>query len=272
MRWIALLTLVLAAPPAKKHWTKSGVGIWFPPTWEVLDGKGAALVVKGPQLGKGYPRLALQRAGPADVGLDEAAKKIIAEVTKRPSWAITAKSAKRVGIWPALRIGFRFEEGGTPGRARATIVLLDRDYYVLEMSAPAPHFPGSVFDRIEQSLEVKWKAHEVAGLAVRAPAAWKAKKEKTALRLMGPRGLQLVVERAPARPTKGLKPGPKVEFLGTKRETFVIEREREGDRQQQRMLILQEGAWTAVAIMPIPAWDDVFPLVEAVLARAKPAE
>jgi hypothetical protein len=270
MRWIAFLVLLLAAPPAKKHWAKVGVGIRVPSTWEVVEDKGDAFVVKGPRLGKGHPRLALQRAGPANVDLDAVAKKLVAEVTKRPSWAVTAKSAKRVGSWPALRVGFRFEEGGTPGRARATIVMLGADYYVLEMSAPASHFPGSVFDRIEQSLEVKWDTHDVAGLAVAAPAAWQAKKEEASVRLLGPRGLQLAVERAPARPTEGLRSGPKVEFLGAKRGTFIIEREREGDGAQQRMLIMQEGTWAAVAIMPIAAWDDVFPLVEAVLARAKP--
>lgn len=263
MASLSLLVLVLA-PAAPKHWSaKHGVGIWIPKQWKIVarDQGERAFVVEGPKLGPGVPRAVLWNAGPAQLG--RVAKTVAAKIGRRPGWTIVTQVRKRIGPFPCVRMGIRFLEDGAKGRARVTVALLGHRAYVLELSAAAAHFPGATFDRIEQSLEVRWNEHKVGALFVRAPAGWTREGERLVLPPAGMIGFEKEPElRAPP----GAKPGPKVSFLGGRCATVVAEKG-QGEERARLLLVHAEG-WTAAVIFPVALWDDLFPVAEAILRTA----
>lgn len=276
----ALAALLLLAPGEKTHWSEAhGVGITLPGTWKILarDDGDRAFVVDGPQLGPAVPRAVLWRAGDASAGtLDAKADALAAQVAKREGWTLTAKVRKRIGPFPCVRIALAFQEPGkAKGRARFTVALLGGSYYVLELSAAASHFPAKTFDRIEQSLQVKWEdARWESGLILSAPAAWKTTPGGDGGAIEGPRrGAQptLVLLRkedaVQGPPPETARPGPPLRFLGEARESLVDEREIEGEGQ--RMLLFHAEGWTVAVRMPVAAWDDFFPMAEEIVRRAR---
>ncbi|MHC4548451.1 MAG: hypothetical protein ACYTEZ_06705 [Planctomycetota bacterium] len=275
----ALLALVLLAPGVDRQWSaKHGVGMWVPQQWKVVarDQGDRALVVEGPKLGPGVPRAVLWDGGSADrVSLDAFAGKVVAEVAKRPGWQIVVQARKRIGPFPCVRVGIRFAQGEARGRARFTVALLGGGFYVLELSAAASHFPGTTFDRIEQSLAVRWSEIELErGLVVEVPAGWQSQKDGGALRLTGPRlgGARypmVIVEHQPAGLTRPptARPGPAIEFLGAKREAVQDERKLEGHKA--RLVLVHAHGWTGAVMLPLELWDDLFPVAEAILAGAR---
>jgi hypothetical protein len=261
---LALSLVLLLAPAAPKQWSKEhGVGVWIPKQWRIVarDQGDRAFVVEGPKLGPGVPRAVLWNAGPA--ALDQVAKAVAAKVERRSGWKIVTRARKRIGPFPCVRLGIRFVEDGAKGRARITVALLGHRAYVLELSAAAAHFPGATFDRIEQSLEVRWTEHKLGALTVKAPAGW----ERDGTRLVLPPAGMIGFENEPElRAPPGTKPGPKVTFLGKRRETVVAEKG-EGD-ERARLLLVHADGWTAAVILPVMLWDDLLPVVEAILETA----
>lgn len=263
MATLSLLVLLLA-PAAPKEWSaRHGVGIWIPKQWKVVarDQGDRAFVFEGPKLGPGVPRAVLWNAGPAV--LSQVAKAVARKIERRPGWTIVARAKKRIGPFPCVRLGIRFVEDGAKGRARVTVALLGHRAYVLELSAAAAHFPGATFDRIEQSLEVRWSEHEVGALSVKSPAGWARDGERLVLPPAGMIGFEREPElRAPP----GAKPGPRVTFLGGRRTTLVAEKGQGEERA--RLLLVHADGWTAAVILPVALWDDLFPVVEAILKTA----
>jgi hypothetical protein len=204
----------------------------------------------------------LWNAGPA--ALDQVAKAVAAKIGRRPGWTIVTQVRKRIGPFPCVRMGIRFSVAdGARGRARVTVALLGRNAFVLELSAAAAHFPGATFDRIEQSLEVRWSEHELGGLTVKAPAGW----ARDGARLVLPPGGMVGFEKEPElRAPEKTKPGPKLSFLGQRRETVVAEKG-EGE-ERARLLLVHADGWTAAIILPVALWDDLFPVTEAILKTA----
>lgn len=275
----ALAALLLLAPGEKAHWSEAhGVGVTLPGTWKIVarDEGDRAFVVDGPQLGPAVPRAVLWAAGDAAPGtLDEKAEALAEQVAKRKGWTVTAKVRKRIGPYPCVRIGMTFQEPGkAKGRARFTVALLGGRYYVLELSAAASHFPAQTFDRIEQSLDVKWGEAVWEGLSLSAPAGWTATQGGRGGAIEGPRRGEaptLVLfkreDAAQGPPPETARPGPALRFLGEARETLVDEREIGGE--PVRMLLFNAGGWTVVVRMPAAAWDDLFPVAEEIVRRAK---
>jgi hypothetical protein len=260
---LSLMVLLLAPAPPKQWSSKHEVGVWIPKQWKIVarDQGDRAFVVEGPKLGPGVPRAVLWNAGPAD--LDQVAKAVAAKVERRPGWKIVTRARKRIGPFPCVRMGIRFLEDGAKGRARVTVALLGHRAYVLELSAAAAHFPGATFDRIEQSLEVRWSEHELGALSVKAPAGW----ERDGARLVLPPGGMVGFEKEPElRKPPESKPGPRVTFLGGRRETVVAEKGK--GKERARLLLVHAGGWTAAVILPVALWDDLFPVAEAILKTA----
>jgi hypothetical protein len=261
---LTLSLLVLLAPASPKQWSaKHEVGVWIPKQWRIVarDQGDRAFVVEGPKLGPGVPRGVLWNAGPA--ALDEVARAVAAKIERRSGWKIVARVRKRIGPHPCVRMGIRFLEDGAKGRARVTVALLGHRVYVLELSAAAAHFPGATFDRIEQSLEVRWSEHALGELTVKAPAGWKL----DGARLFLPPAAMVGFEKEPElRAPPDAKPGPKVSFLGGRRETVVAEK---GEKEERaRLLLVHAEGWTAAVILPVALWDDLFPVAEAILETA----
>ena len=275
----ALLTLLLAAPGEKTHWSEAhGVGVALPGTWTIVakDDGDRAFVVDGPQLGPGIPRAVLWYAGPAAARtLDDKAEQLRAQVSKREGWAITATVRKTVGPFPCVRMALTFREPGkAKGRARFTVALLGGNYYVLELSAAASHFPAKTFDRIEQSLQVKWQQETwECGITLEAPPGWKLAEGGGGGAIEGPRrGRQptlilLSKEREMGPAPETARPGPKLRFHRELRETMIDERAIQDE--EQRMLVLNAEGWTVVVRMPVDAWEDLFPVAEEIVRRAK---
>lgn len=274
----ALLALLLFAPGEKLHWSEAhGVGLMLPGTWKIVahDDGDRAFVVDGPQLGPGVPRAVLWSAGAADrASLEETAVKL-AEQIQRRGWTVTTKVRKSIGPFPCVRMAIAFQEPGkAKGRARFTVALLGDRYFVLELSAAASHFPASVFDRMEQSLQVKWSATNFeGGLRFEVPPGWKVTGGAEGGVVEGPRrGQQPTLifwkrEDALARPPPEAKPADAMRFLGKRHKTLVAERELRGEFV--RMLAFHDGTWTIVVRMPRAAWDDLFPIAAAIVERAK---
>lgn len=264
---VPLSLVLMLAPAAPKQWSeKHEVGVWIPKQWKIVarDRGDRAFVVEGPKLGPGVPRAVLWNAGPA--ALDQVAKAVATKVERRAGWKIVTQVRKRIGPFPCVRMGIRFTEDGAQGRARITVALLGHRAYVLELSAAASHFPGATFDRIEQSLEVRWIAHKVDALTFKAPAGW----ERDGARLVLPPGGMVGFEKEPElRAPPDAKPGRKVSFLGQRRGTVVAEKG-EGD-ERARLLLVHADGWTAAVILPAALWDDLFPVAEAILKTARVA-
>jgi len=265
----ALLLLVLLAPVQRQWSERHGVGVWFPSSWTVVarDQGARAFVVEGPRLGPGTPRAVLWNGGPAtDETLGEFARKL-AERVRGLGHTITAEARKSIGPFPCIRVGTKFTSEGAKGRGRFTVALLGGSYYVLELSAAASHFPGATFDRIEQTLAVKWTKETIAGLELKVPRGWRREDDTLLGPLLGKGKSMLVL----ARDEEGLrgppeaKPGPKVVFLGKPRETLVAHNEKRG----LKMLVVFAEGRRAVAILPAGAWPDLYPVLEAILRTAR---
>ena len=113
---------------------------------------------------------------------------------------------------------------------------------------------SQTFDRIEQSLQVKWGEAVWDGLALSAPAGWTAKEGGRGGAIEGPRRGEhptiILLKREDAvegPPPETARPGPKLRFLGEPRDTLVDEREIEGE--PQRMLLFNAGGWTVAVRM-----------------------
>jgi len=272
------LCLLLLAPLGGKQWSKAhSVGIWIPSSWKIVkrDQGSEAFLVHGPRLGAGVPRLVLTRVADARTRtLGQVAADLERRVAKLPGWTRTVTVRKRIGAFPAVRVGWRFKEDDLRGRARFTVVLLGNVYFVLELSAAAAHFPGATFDRIEASLEVPWTKRTLAGgLTLETPAGWPFEPDRKGGTIRGPRmGLMPAMvglareQGAPAAPP-GSKPGPKVSFLGTKRVSHDVERKMHGHPMRLRQV--QAGDWSAAIILPVDSWDDLYPIAEKILTTAK---
>jgi len=272
------LCLLLLAPQGAKQWSKAHcVGVWIPPAWKIVErdqGPEAFLVI-GPLLGAGIPRMVLTRVGDAQArSLGRVAAELERKVAGRPGWTKTASVRKRIGSFPAVRVGWRFKQGESGGRARFTVAMLGDAYFVLELSAAASHFPGATFDRIEASLEVHWtKRRLLGGLTVETPAGWSFERDSKGGTIRGPRmGLMPAMvglareQGAPVVPP-GAKPGPKLSFLGGMGESHDVERKLNGHKMRLRQIHV--GNWTAAIILPVDAWDDLYPVTERILRSAK---
>jgi len=269
----ALLLVLLLAPADGLIWSKAhGICVRIPDTWKITDRdrEQRAFVVEGPQLGPGVPHLVVWNAGEGAGTLAAKTDGIVADLEKRPGWRVTARVPKRVGPWPAVRLGVRFVDEGRKGQARVTVLRLGDRFVVLEMSAAASHFPAAIYDRIEASLDVKWSEQTLpGGLRTEVPAGWAARVEAGRLTVQAPlateRPCVLFLARADAPEAPG-DAGPKVRFLGQARAT--VQEEREVGELRVRMVRLQVEGWSAVVMMPVDAWDEAFPVMEEILARA----
>jgi len=267
----SLLALFFLLAPVDKQWSsKHGVGVWIPKEWKIVarDEGDRAFVVEGPKLGPGVPRAVLWNAGAAD--LQQVAQAVAKKIAARPGWEIIVQARKRIGPFPCVRMGIRFVEDGAKGRARITVAFLGARCYVLELSAAAAHFPGTTFDRIEQSLEIPWKEQKLpGGLTFKAPAGWKAVRDANAMQMVGPHLALVIVQRDPdgLDPPPSAKPGVKITFLGGRRET--LGEEREFEEEKFRLLLVHVDGWTAAVRMPVAVWKDLFPVAEAILKTAR---
>lgn len=235
-----------------------------------------ALAVEGPRLGKGVPRLVLQRVGSANAPLETVAKRLLAQVLKRPGWTKTAQIRKTVGggAFPCIRVGLRFLKEGEKGRARFSVVLLGDSYWVLDFSAHASHFPGGTFDRIERSLSVRWKKHSIGALKVRVPRGWQATRADGKLRIAGP---SLGARKAPTvilasgqtlRAPPNLKPPnakhpEKIEFLGGSRVPI------ESRFKDLLLRLVSAHGHSAAMIIPEAVAADVAPTIRAILKSVR---
>jgi len=271
---LAMVALLLA-PADKLEWSESHpVGMWVPPRWKVLerDRDATLLVIDGPRLGPGVPRVVLRHLGPARKPLDDMAEELAAKVCKRPGWEETVRTRRRIDPWPAVRCAFRFVEESTIGQARLTIVLLGGDYYALELSAPASHFPAGTYDQLEQSLAVRWEEVLLPdGLQVEVPAGWAHDVREGRLSVDAP---PLAEARAVLFIKRGAAPegaeGPKLLFLGGRRPTHTEERRQ--DELAVRLLTVSGADHAAAVMMPVAVWDDLFPVMERILASGKTVE
>jgi len=274
---LVLLALLLA-PAGKKQWSEAfKVGLSIPSTWTIVarDTKDSAFVIDGPELGAATPRAVLKYGGGAgETSLDAFAKQLVEAVGKRDGWRIVASTRKRIGPYPCVRVGIAFvEDGNKKGRARFTVALLGGRFFVLELSAAASHFPGKQFDRIEASLEVPWNEHRLQGLVWKVPEGWNADAGAIDAPPMGFGRCVLLVRRGappPKVPPDSVE-GPKMMFLGKKRPTQQAPDIRLEDGVA-RLVQLRVRDWSVAVMMPVAVWDDLFPMMEAVLASAKKPE
>lgn len=281
MRLLCAAALLLLAPASGKQWSKQhSVGMVVPSGWEILerDKDRRAFVIDGPTLGPGRPRVVLWHVGRVDAPLGDMADVFARKNLQRPGWRQTTKKRVRIGAFPAWRFGYAFtEKGNGKGRARVTVALLGARVFVLEMSAALSYFPSSVYDRMEQSLEVPHVERRLGGeeraLVLRVPDGWSLAVEgEDAWRVEGPScgvgRVVLFLSRGTDEGPALAGPGPAVTFLEKKRATDTAERDLEDDLRIRMLRVRAEG-WTAVAMMPLPLWEDLFPVVEQMLAGAK---
>lgn len=264
-----LLLLVLAAPTGQQWSEKRGVGLFVPQTWKILkrDEGDKVFVFEGPKLGPGIPHAELRYIGPAPgMPLADLAKTLRKKVEARPGWEVVSQTEKDIDGFPAVRFGVRFRTGegdGARGRARFTVVRLDGHFYVLELSASNRNFPGATFDRIEQSLKIKWRKHTLpGGLTIEAPASW----ERLANGLKsGAVELRFQAGVAGLDGPPEAKPGPKMVFLGKARASLQAE----NDERGLAMRATHGERWLAFAIGPLPGWKDEVAIVARVLKTAR---
>jgi len=279
MRVLLVCVPLLLAAPAKKQWSEAhGVGINVPNSWTILkrDDGARAFVVQGPKLGAGEPRLVVWNGGGAG---ERTLKKIVeefdAQVRKRPGWSRTAMVPHKVGPWPAMRLGYTFQEGDkAKGRARVSVILYGGNVYVLEMSAAARGFPAATFDHVERSLEAKFEQLTlIEDATVKVPPGWVAKKTENGLVAQGPRRamVRLVREgsRDPAEhpPPPDTKADGKMRFGKAKVSKYTETRKIDG--VEIRMAWMFHQGWTAVVMMPVAAWDEIVPGAEQLLDSLK---
>jgi len=272
------LPLLLAAP-TRKEWSEAhGVGIVVPNSWTILErDKGQrAFVLQGPKLSGSQPRLVIWRGGgPGDRTLKQTTKKLDAQIRKRTGWTRTAMAAHKVGRWPAIRLGYSFQEDGKPrGRGRVSVVLYGGNVYMLEMGAAARGFPAATFDQIERSLEVKGEAFTlVEDATVQVPPGWQAKRTETGLVAQGPRRAMVRLIREGSRDNSEQPPPPENKLDGTfgfqgKRHPKYTATRKINDVEVQ-MAWLRHNGWSAVVMMPVAAWDEIGPGAEALLESLK---
>jgi hypothetical protein len=272
-----LILLLLLAPASRVQWSEThGVGISVPQGWKVLqrDRGDTSFVIEGPVLGEGIPHVEIHRVAPA--GGDDLASvttKLLEGVTKRPGWTVTARKKKRIGPWPAERVGLAFSKDGIRGRARFTVALIGAHYFALEMSASAKGFPGGTFDRMEQSLQTRWTKRSVAGLgAVEVPAGWRVEQDGKTLEIvapaMGKRPCRLRIGPAPRGPprTEGTKAGPRLRLLGKVRKTLETEKAVLGN---VRAVLVRAEGWQAVLFLADTSRDDLLPVFAEILDRVR---
>ena len=277
MRFVLFLLLL---SPAKKEWSKvHGIGISIPATWKIVerDKQHRAFVVEGPELGPGTPRVVVSSAGPADAApLNAKADEVAKALGKRPGFTVVARARKVVGPYAAVRFGLDLKlKGNRKGRGRVTVLLMGDRYVVLEMSAAATHFPGLVYDRIEKSLAVEWKTRKLdKQLLFDAPSSWEYRRPSGPRVLLvgpalgaGPTMVRIGDGVMPAGMLEGAKPGRKLLFLSRKRDTLVLDRERDG--RKIRLLHVTADGFTATAMAPVSIWEDVAPTIETVLSSVR---
>jgi hypothetical protein len=280
VRVILVCLPLLFAAPSKIEWSAAhGIGIVVPNSWTILerDKEQRAFVVQGPKLSGSQPRLVVWNGGGAgDRTLKEIAELADSRISGRSGWTRTALAPHKVGRWPAMRLGYTFQEEGKPrGRGRVSIILYGGNVYVLEMGAAARGFPAATFDQIERSLEVKHESFTLAGKAtVSVPPGWQARKTEKGLVAQGPRRAVVQLTREFSRDdAEGPPPPPtahldgKMEFQGGRYP--VYSERRTINEVDVRMAWLWHDGWTAIVMMPAAAWDEVAPGAEAILDSLK---
>jgi hypothetical protein len=275
-----LALLVLLAATSRVQWSEThGIGISVPQGWKVLqrDRGARSFVIEGPVLGEGIPHVEIHRVTAADAGdLATVTSKLLDAVTKRPGWTITARKRKRIGPWPAERVGLAFTKDGIRGRARFTVAWIGSHYFALEMSASAKGFPGGTFDRMEQSLQTRWTKRTVPALgSVEVPAGWTVERDGTSLEIVAP-GIgatpaRLRIGPAPEAPprTDGTKAGPKLRMLGKKRTTLET---KEPIREDVRAVLIRAEGWQAVLFLADTSREEVLPVFAEILDRVRKRE
>ena len=275
MRWLILLLLV--APASRVEWSESHeIGILLPQGWKIVqrDRGHTSFVIEGPVLGDGIPHAELHRVAASEgADLTATTTKLLESVGKRPGWSVTTRKRKRIGPWPAERVGLTFTKDGIRGRARFTVAWMGAHYFALEMSASARMFPGGTFDRMEQSLQTRWSTRTVPALGtVEVPAGWKVERDGTTLGIvapaMGATPAKLRIGPAPEAPprTDGTKAGPKLKLLGKTRETLET---REPIRGDVRAVLIRAAGWQGVLFLADTTREDLLPVFAEILARVR---
>jgi len=136
----------------------------------------------------------------------------------------------------------------------------------LELTCPGSFFPGSTFDRIEDSLDVAWReAKHPGGLVASLPPGWEAKAAANgSWEIRGPiEGLLVELRRAPPEPEPAQ--GDSYLFLGKRRRTTVTK------EPPFRTLRIASAEWTVVARLRETIAEDHLATVRALLARVSMA-
>ena len=272
-----LALVILLAATTRVQWSETHeIGISVPQGWKVLqrDRGDTSFVIEGPVLGAGIPHVEIHRVASADAGdLAAVTTKLLEGLAKRPGWTMTARKKKRIGPWPAERVGLSFTKDGIRGRARFTVAWIGSHYFALEMSASAKGFPGGTFDRMEQSLQTRWRKWTVAALgSVEVPAGWTVERDGTALEIAAP-GIgatpaRLRIGPAPEAPprTDGTKAGPKLKMLGKTRATLET---KEPVTDDVRAVLVRAEGWQAVLFLADTSRNDVLPVMAEILDRVR---
>jgi hypothetical protein len=268
------LALLLLLAPGNKQWSAAHqLGASIPKTWTILkkDDGARAFVVEGPLLGDGKPRLVIWNMGaPGKRSLKQMADSFDDSLRKRAGWTRTALVDHKVGLWPARRIAYSFQQTGkAKGRARVSVILFGGKIVVIEMSGSARGFPATTFDQIEKSLALKGTEVELADEATaQIPAGWRVLKTDRGIRVVGPQDALVILERDPdAAPPPDTKPGGKLEFLGAKRVARTATKQMRGEDVQLRWL--SHAGWTGAVVCAVKAWEDAGPGARAILASLK---
>ncbi|MEM8883070.1 MAG: hypothetical protein AAGD14_03285 [Planctomycetota bacterium] len=270
MMRVAGLALLLLLLPGAKTWSKKHkIGVSLPQRWNLVktDDGARAFVVEGPQLGDGSPHLVIWSLGSAgERTLKQWAENLDGKLRTRAGWKRTAMVDHTVGPWPAIRMGYGFqEEGKAKGRARVSVVLYGGSIVVFEMSGSARGFPAATFDRVEKSLEAKWETVALPDKAkAHVPPGWQVMPTPKGMRAAGPRGALVILQQG-NQPPQGSKPEGTLLFLGEKRAVQTDTREFKGSAVQLRWVT--HAGWEGVIIMPKDAWAEIGPGARAILAR-----
>jgi len=284
MRLLLLCIPLLLAAPTKKQWSEAhGIGIVVPNSWKILqrDQGPRAFIVEGPKLGAGKPRLVVWNGGGAgERTLKKIAEEFDAQIRKRPGWSRSAMVPHKVDRWPAMRMGYSFQEQGkAKGRARVSVILYGGNVLIVEMSAAARGFPAATFDRIERSLEMRARKFTLdKETSVSVLPGWVGKKTKSGFFAQGPRNAGIQLYRKGTEGDRHIRPPPeakldgKMGFFGQRLPRYTATRRIQG--VPIRMAWLHHRGWTAVVMMPAAAWDEVAPGAEAILfsLKRKPAK